>query len=384
MGKQLQRRRSTSTTGAMRVFQPGADRAGSDDRDHSTGSTTRRSPCASESLRPAPAHDIALVTGAAVRSTARPSLRATQTPVFFGSAIHNFGVREVLDALVEFAPPPRPRKALERLVASDEPKFSGVVFKIQANMDPAHRDRIAFMRVCSGHFERGMRLKIARTGKASGPTSVVSFLSQRRDLVDDAYAGDIIGIPNHGVLQLGDTLTEGEELQLHRAPVLRAGAIPDGRDCRPAAQQAAADRASRSSARKARSRCSGRWPAARCCWAPSARSSSTWSRTGCATSTASEPRLVPAATRLPAGSPRRPARMKRFIDANAHRIALRRRRSTHLSRRANTHERRSPSATGPRSTSTRCASTRDWCSRKAWRHEPQAPGARNQSQAWST
>ena len=139
--------------------------------------------------------------------------------MFFGSAVNNFGVREVLDALVDLAPPPgdrvRDRSARSR---PDEPKFSGVVFKIQANMDPAHRDRIAFVRVASGHFERGMRLKVVRSGKELRPNTVVSFLSQRRELLDEAYAGDIIGIPNHGVLQLGDTLTEGEALQFTGLP----------------------------------------------------------------------------------------------------------------------------------------------------------------------
>jgi peptide chain release factor 3 len=103
-------------------------------------------------------------------------------------------------------------------VQPDEPKFSGVVFKIQANMDPAHRDRIAFVRVASGHFERGMKLKVTRSGKELKPNTVVSFLSQRRELLDEAFAGDIIGIPNHGVLQLGDTLTEGEALQFTGLP----------------------------------------------------------------------------------------------------------------------------------------------------------------------
>ena len=104
------------------------------------------------------------------------------------------------------------------MVHPEEPKFSGVVFKIQANMDPAHRDRIAFVRVASGHFERGMRLKVVRSGKELRPNTVVSFLSQRRELLDEAFAGDIIGIPNHGVLQLGDTITEGESLQFTGLP----------------------------------------------------------------------------------------------------------------------------------------------------------------------
>jgi peptide chain release factor 3 len=141
-----------------------------------------------------------------------------QTPMFFGSAINNFGVREVLDALVDLAPPPGERGTLQRKVEPEEKKFAGVVFKIQANMDPAHRDRIAFVRVASGHFERGMKLKVVRSGKELKPNTVVSFLSQRRELLDEAFAGDIIGIPNHGVLQLGDTLTEGEQLQFTGLP----------------------------------------------------------------------------------------------------------------------------------------------------------------------
>jgi peptide chain release factor 3 len=139
-------------------------------------------------------------------------LAGRQTPMFFGSAVNNFGVQEVLDALVDLAPSPGPRVAVQREVQPDEPKFTGVVFKIQANMDPAHRDRIAFLRVASGHFSRGMRLKVVRSGKELRPNTVVSFLSQRRELLDEAFAGDIIGIPNHGVLQLGDTITEGESL----------------------------------------------------------------------------------------------------------------------------------------------------------------------------
>jgi peptide chain release factor 3 len=108
--------------------------------------------------------------------------------------------------------------ALQRTVQPHEPKFTGVVFKIQANMDPAHRDRIAFVRVASGRFERGMRLKVTRSGKEIRPNTVVTFMSQRRELLEEAYAGDIIGVPNHGVLQLGDTLTEGEALQFTGLP----------------------------------------------------------------------------------------------------------------------------------------------------------------------
>ena len=162
--------------------------------------------------------EIQLLTDAAPHFDVQAFRAGHQTPMFFGSAVNNFGVREVLDALVDLAPPPGARDAMQRTVQPDEPKFSGVVFKIQANMDPAHRDRIAFLRVASGHFERGMRLKVTRSGKELRPNTVVSFLSQRRELLDEAFAGDIIGIPNHGVLQLGDTLTEGEALQFTGLP----------------------------------------------------------------------------------------------------------------------------------------------------------------------
>lgn len=162
--------------------------------------------------------ELELVAGASPAFDEEAFLQGHQTPMLFGSAVNNFGVREVLDALVDLAPPPGPRAAMQRTVMPDEPKFSGVVFKIQANMDPAHRDRIAFVRVASGHFERGMKLKVVRSGKELRPNTVVSFLSQRRELLDEAFAGDIIGIPNHGVLQLGDTLTEGEALQYTGLP----------------------------------------------------------------------------------------------------------------------------------------------------------------------
>jgi peptide chain release factor 3 len=145
-------------------------------------------------------------------------LAGKQSPVFFGSAINNFGVREILNTLVELAPPPGSRKAIQREVLPSEGKFSAVVFKIQANMDPAHRDRVAFLRICSGHFQRGMRLKICRNGKEVRTNNALSFLSQRRDILDEAFPGDIIGLPNHGLLRLGDTLTEGEQLQFTGLP----------------------------------------------------------------------------------------------------------------------------------------------------------------------
>ncbi len=162
--------------------------------------------------------ELELVRGASPDFDREQFIAARQTPVFFGSAINNFGVREVLDSIVDLVPMPGPKHADERTVSPDETKFSGVVFKVQANMDPQHRDRVAFVRVCSGRFERGMALFNARTRRQQRPQNVVTFLSQRRDLVDEAYPGDIIGIPNHGTLSLGDTLTEGETLHFSGLP----------------------------------------------------------------------------------------------------------------------------------------------------------------------
>jgi len=192
----------------MRVFTAGEDRAGGDEEvlaGQDNPETARRFGLEWQQAK----DELELVEGASPAFDEAEFLAGKQTPMLFGSAINNFGVREVLDALVDLAPPPGPKPAIQRVVEPTEPKFSGVVFKIQANMDPAHRDRIAFVRVASGHFERGMKLKVVRSGKELRPNTVVSFLSQRRELLDEAYAGDIIGIPNHGVLQLGDTLTEG-------------------------------------------------------------------------------------------------------------------------------------------------------------------------------
>ena len=162
--------------------------------------------------------EVELVRGAGHAFGRDEYLNGRQTPVFFGSALNDFGVKEVLDALVDFAPAPLARPAVERVVQPVEEKFSGMVFKIQANMDPGHRDRIAFVRVCAGRFERGMDIVNARSGKAVTTSAVVTFLSQRRDIVDEAFAGDIIGIPNRGTIRLGDSLTEGEVLQFRGLP----------------------------------------------------------------------------------------------------------------------------------------------------------------------
>jgi peptide chain release factor 3 len=140
------------------------------------------------------------------------------TPVYFGSALNNFGVRELLSGLIELAPPPRPQPAEGRDVLPEEEAVSGFVFKIQANMDPKHRDRIAFVRLCSGRFRRGMKLLHVRSGKTLAMHNPVLFLAQDRELAEEAWAGDIIGIPNHGNLRIGDALTEGEPLRFCGVP----------------------------------------------------------------------------------------------------------------------------------------------------------------------
>jgi peptide chain release factor 3 len=140
------------------------------------------------------------------------------SPVYFGSALKNFGVRDLLDSLIAYAPPPRDQKARQRVVKATEEKLTGVVFKIQANMDPNHRDRIAFMRVASGKLVRGMRVKIVRTGKSLALNAPQFFFAQDRSLAEEAFAGDVVGIPNHGVLRIGDTLTEGEDIVFTGVP----------------------------------------------------------------------------------------------------------------------------------------------------------------------
>lgn len=140
------------------------------------------------------------------------------SPVYFGSALKNFGVRDVLDALIAYAPPPLDRQAATRTVHSGEPAMTGIIFKIQANMDRNHRDRMAFMRVCSGKMTRGMKAKHVRTGRTMALTTPQFFFAQDRSLVEEAYAGDVVGIPNRGNLRIGDALTEGEDVHFLGIP----------------------------------------------------------------------------------------------------------------------------------------------------------------------
>jgi peptide chain release factor 3 len=163
-------------------------------------------------------HDVELLEGACPPFELARFLAGRQTPVFFGSAINNFGVQEILRALVDWAPPPQPRDGGARRVEPAEAPFTGFVFKIQANMDPRHRDRIAFFRVCSGRYTPGMKVRHLREGREMKLANALTFMANERVHSEDAVAGDILGIHNHGQLQIGDTLTEGEALAFKGIP----------------------------------------------------------------------------------------------------------------------------------------------------------------------
>ena len=172
------------------------------------------SPSAANQLR----EDVELIKGAADPFDMALYLNGTQTPVFFGSAINNFGVREMLDAFVQIAPPPGVRPGASRDVSPMESDFSGFTFKIQANMDPEHRDRIAFFRICSGKFTKGMKVRHHRIGKEIRLSNATIFMARERSNVEEAYPGDIIGIHNHGTIKIGDTFTTKEPLKFLGIP----------------------------------------------------------------------------------------------------------------------------------------------------------------------
>ncbi|MGI9322621.1 MAG: peptide chain release factor 3, partial [Pseudomonadales bacterium] len=170
------------------------------------------------------ADEVALVQGASHKFDQGAYLAGRLSPVYFGTALRNFGVMEMLDGFVDHAPPPLPRQTASDTVAAKQQAFSGFVFKIQANMDPKHRDRIAFMRVCSGNYSQGMKMRHVRLGKDVRVSDAVTFLAGERAQADQAYPGDIIGLHNHGTIQIGDTFTDGKDLKFigvpHFAPEL--------------------------------------------------------------------------------------------------------------------------------------------------------------------
>ena len=212
-------------TQAMTVFTPGSDRGPKDFEVIPLSEADRLRERFGQSFDDA-LESMELAVGASAPWNHEDFLAGKLTPVFFGSGVNNFGVMEVLDAVVDMSPPPGPRistlqvnkQPVVKTIQPEDEGFSGVVFKVQANMDANHRDRIAFVRVASGKYTPGMKLKVQRTGKELRPTSVVTFMSQRREAVEEAYAGDIIGFTTHGGVQLGDTITDGANLQFTGLP----------------------------------------------------------------------------------------------------------------------------------------------------------------------
>jgi peptide chain release factor 3 len=162
--------------------------------------------------------EVDLVRGASHAFDPDAYLAGRLTPVFFGSALNNLGVAELMENFVEYAPAPLPRQAVQRTVDPSEDKFTGFVFKIQANMDPSHHDRVAFLRVTSGRFSRGMKLHQVRLGRDVAVHNAITFMAARRGQTEEAYPGDIIGLHNHGTIQIGDTFTEGETLKFTGVP----------------------------------------------------------------------------------------------------------------------------------------------------------------------
>src|SRR6185437_7813317 len=162
--------------------------------------------------------ELELVRGASHPFDAQAYLSGKQTPVFFGSAVNNFGVQPLLDFFVRHAPPPRARATTSRTVSPEEEKLSGFVFKIQANMDPQHRDRVAFMRVCSGSYRNNMKALQVRTAKETKLANALTFMASDREIVEVAYPGDVIGLHNHGTIAIGDTFSEGEALSFTGIP----------------------------------------------------------------------------------------------------------------------------------------------------------------------
>ena len=162
--------------------------------------------------------EIELLQGASHEFEQSDFDKATTTPVYFGTALGNFGVRQMLEGFVAAAPPPQPRESAQRFVEPVEEKFSGFVFKIQANMDPRHRDRIAFMRICSGRYQAGMRMRHLRLAKDIKISDAVTFMAGDRTHAEEAFAGDIIGLHNHGTIQIGDSFSEGEQLKFIGVP----------------------------------------------------------------------------------------------------------------------------------------------------------------------
>ncbi|HEX6831906.1 MAG TPA: peptide chain release factor 3 [Rudaea sp.] len=205
-------------SGEVHVFEPGRNFTRQDSTIYSSLDDPQLAARIGEEMLRELRDELELVEGASHPFDKDAYLAGRQTPVFFGSAVNNFGVQLLLDFFVEHAPPPRPRATTSREIVPEEEKLTGFVFKIQANMDPQHRDRVAFMRVCSGRFDGGMKAFHVRSGKEMKLANALTFMASERDIVETAYPGDVIGIHNHGTISIGDTFSEGEALSFTGIP----------------------------------------------------------------------------------------------------------------------------------------------------------------------
>lgn len=201
-------------TGGIRLLEGGGAKTGAAEKIEISDLATRNPNLDADEI----AGELELVKEAGKPFDLQSFREGHMTPVYFGSALRNFGVGDLLEGLGRFAPSPRAQESNLRKVEADEPRMSAFVFKIQANMDPNHRDRIAFARLCSGKLTRGMKAKLVRTGKNMSLSSPQFFFAQDRAIADEAYAGDVVGIPNHGTLRIGDTLTDGEDITFIGVP----------------------------------------------------------------------------------------------------------------------------------------------------------------------
>ncbi len=203
---------------SVTLFEPGKNAIASEGKTYATLDDPQLSADLGQMIFDELIDEIELVEGASHSFELDKFLAGELTPVFFGSALNNFGIKALLDNFIEYAPPPQPRLTTTRMVTPSEPKFSGFVFKIQANMDPAHRDRIAFLRICSGQYNKGMKIRHVRLNRDVQIATALTFMAGEREHVEEGAPGDIIGLHNHGTIQIGDTFTEGEDLKFTGIP----------------------------------------------------------------------------------------------------------------------------------------------------------------------
>jgi peptide chain release factor 3 len=203
---------------SVTLFEPGKNAIASEGQHYTTLAAPELSAKIGQNTLDELVAEIELVQGASHPFDLKSFLAGEMTPVFFGSALNNFGIKALLDRFIDYAPPPQPRITQTRLVAPNEEKFAGFIFKIQANMDPAHRDRIAFLRICSGQYTKGMKMRHVRLNREVQIANALTFMAGEREHTQEAWPGDIIGLHNHGTIQIGDTFTQGEALKFTGIP----------------------------------------------------------------------------------------------------------------------------------------------------------------------